>query len=100
MVEGRRHFFPLRAAAASIERSINFTNRQIDPTTGSLLVQALFPNSNQLLRPGQFVKVSESCISGPEIITELKTYGYRGFLIGESFMKTDNPGKALSDFIQ
>ena len=49
--------------------------------------------------PTQFVKVSESCISGPEIITELKTYGYRGFLIGESFMKTDNPGKALSDFI-
>jgi indole-3-glycerol phosphate synthase len=50
--------------------------------------------------PGQFVKVSESCISGPEIIKELKTYGYRGFLIGESFMKTDNPGKALSDFIR
>ena len=49
--------------------------------------------------PSQFVKVSESCISGSEIITELKTYGYRGFLIGESFMKTDNPGKALSDFI-
>ena len=49
--------------------------------------------------PSQFVKVSESCISGPEIITELKTYGYRGFLIGESFMKTDDPGKALSDFI-
>lgn len=49
--------------------------------------------------PSQFVKVSESCISGPEIITELKAYGYRGFLIGESFMKTDNPGKALSDFI-
>jgi indole-3-glycerol phosphate synthase len=50
--------------------------------------------------PNQFVKVSESCISGPEIIKELKTYGYRGFLIGESFMKTDNPGKALSEFIK
>ena len=50
--------------------------------------------------PAQFVKVSESCISGPEIITELKNYGYRGFLIGESFMKTDNPGKALSEFIR
>lgn len=37
--------------------SINFTNRQIDPSTGSLLVQALFPNPKQLLRPGQFVKV-------------------------------------------
>jgi indole-3-glycerol phosphate synthase len=50
--------------------------------------------------PNQFVKVSESCISGPEIIAELKSYGYRGFLIGESFMKTDNPGKALSEFIK
>ena len=37
--------------------SINFTNRQIDPSTGSLLVQALFPNPKQLMRPGQFVKV-------------------------------------------
>jgi membrane fusion protein (multidrug efflux system) len=37
--------------------SINFTNRQIDPSTGSLLVQALFSNPKQLLRPGQFVKV-------------------------------------------
>jgi membrane fusion protein (multidrug efflux system) len=37
--------------------SINFTNRQIDPSTGSLLVQALFSNPQQLLRPGQFVKV-------------------------------------------
>ena len=50
--------------------------------------------------PAQFVKVSESCISGPEIITELKGYGYRGFLIGESFMKTSNPGQALTDFLK
>jgi membrane fusion protein (multidrug efflux system) len=37
--------------------SINITNRQIDPSTGSYLVQAIFPNPNRLLRPGQFVKV-------------------------------------------
>ncbi len=49
--------------------------------------------------PAQFVKVSESCISGPEIISELKGFGYRGFLIGESFMKTSNPGRALTDFL-
>jgi indole-3-glycerol phosphate synthase len=49
--------------------------------------------------PDQFVKVSESCISGPEIIKELKGYGYRGFLIGESFMKTSNPGQALTEFL-
>ena len=50
--------------------------------------------------PAQFVKISESCISSAEIIKELKTYGYRGFLIGESFMKTTNPGAALTDFLK
>jgi membrane fusion protein (multidrug efflux system) len=37
--------------------SINITNRQIDPTTGSFLIQAVFPNPKGLLRPGQFVRV-------------------------------------------
>lgn len=37
--------------------SINITNRQVDPSTGSFLVQAVFPNPKRLLRPGQFVKV-------------------------------------------
>jgi membrane fusion protein (multidrug efflux system) len=37
--------------------SINITNRQIDPATGSFLVQAVFSNPKRLLRPGQFVKV-------------------------------------------
>lgn len=37
--------------------SINITNRQIDPATGSFLVQAVFPNPKGLLRPGQFVRV-------------------------------------------
>lgn len=50
--------------------------------------------------PAQFVKISESCISSAEIIKELKTYGYRGFLIGESFMKTMNPGNALTEFLK
>ena len=50
--------------------------------------------------PDEFVKVSESGISSIEAITELKPYGYKGFLIGENFMKTDNPGKAASNFIK
>jgi membrane fusion protein (multidrug efflux system) len=37
--------------------SITLTNRQIDPATGSLLVQAIFSNSKHLLRPGQYVKL-------------------------------------------
>jgi indole-3-glycerol phosphate synthase len=49
--------------------------------------------------PDSFIKISESCISSAAIISELKDYGYRGFLIGESFMKTNQPGKALSEFL-
>ena len=36
---------------------INFVDRQVDPETGSLLIQASFPNPNYLLRPGQYAKV-------------------------------------------
>ena len=49
--------------------------------------------------PNDFVKVSESGISSIETITELKPYGYQGFLIGENFMKTDNAGQAAKEFI-
>jgi len=50
--------------------------------------------------PNDFVKVSESGISSIEAIKELKPYGYQGFLIGENFMKTDNPAQSAVDFIQ
>lgn len=35
----------------------NFLDRQIDPTTGAILVQVSFPNPDGLLRPGQFGKI-------------------------------------------
>lgn len=49
--------------------------------------------------PNDFVKVSESGISSIEAIHELKPYGYKGFLIGENFMKTENAGEAAKKFI-
>jgi indole-3-glycerol phosphate synthase len=49
--------------------------------------------------PEDFVKVSESGISSVEAIKDLRTYGYKGFLIGETFMKNENPGDAAEDFI-
>lgn len=49
--------------------------------------------------PDDFVKVSESGISSVEAIRELKEFDYQGFLIGENFMKTDNPGKSAEEFI-
>jgi membrane fusion protein (multidrug efflux system) len=36
---------------------LQLTNRQIDPATGSILIQALFKNASGILRPGQYVKV-------------------------------------------
>ena len=50
--------------------------------------------------PSQFVKISESGISSPEDVKKLKKYGFQGFLIGENFMKSDQPGKACANFLR
>lgn len=50
--------------------------------------------------PEEFVKVSESGISSVNAIKDLQEYGYRGFLIGENFMKTNNPGTNARKFIE
>ena len=49
--------------------------------------------------PDTAVKISESGISDPRIIMGLKEYGFQGFLIGENFMKEENPGEACQNFI-
>jgi indole-3-glycerol phosphate synthase len=49
--------------------------------------------------PAEMVKISESCISETATISQLKGVGYQGFLIGENFMKTENPGESLGRFI-
>ncbi|MBQ2150109.1 MAG: indole-3-glycerol-phosphate synthase, partial [Bacteroidales bacterium] len=46
------------------------------------------------------VLVSESGISNPETVKALRQVGFRGFLIGECFMKEEDPGLALKSFIQ
>ena len=51
------------------------------------------------LLPKDAVKVSESGISNPATVKALRQAGFRGFLIGETFMKTADPGQALNDFI-
>lgn len=52
------------------------------------------------LIPEDFIKVSESGISTVAAIKELQPYGYKGFLIGENFMKTDNAGESAKAFIK
>lgn len=50
--------------------------------------------------PSKFIKISESGISEVESILKLKEVGYNGFLIGEKFMKTNNPMESAYDFIK
>ena len=52
------------------------------------------------LLPAGAVKVSESGISRPDVIRELQIAGFQGFLIGETFMREDDPGAALGSFIR
>lgn len=50
--------------------------------------------------PDTKIKVAESGISSVENIQLFKANGFRGFLIGENFMKEENPGKAFAAFVK
>ncbi len=49
--------------------------------------------------PSGYLLVSESGIGNVETVRQLREAGFRGFLIGETFMKDSNPGAALARFI-
>lgn len=49
--------------------------------------------------PSDFVKVSESGITTAQDVLSLQQNGYKGFLIGENFMKSANPREVASAFI-
>jgi indole-3-glycerol phosphate synthase len=50
--------------------------------------------------PSDFVKVSESGLSSALVLKDLKEAGYHGFLMGEAFMKTQNPGQTMGELVQ
>lgn len=50
--------------------------------------------------PDDFVKISESGISNARSVVRLIQAGFQGFLIGENFMKTEDPGFACKNFIE
>ena len=87
------------------EHELDYANIEVDTigvnnrNLGTFVtdVQNSFRLASQL--PQDKVLVSESGISNPDTIRLLREAGYRGFLIGETFMKTDNPGEALKNFI-
>ena len=50
--------------------------------------------------PSDFLKISESGIDSAEAVSELKCYGFQGFLMGEYFMKSENPENELNEFLK
>lgn len=58
-------------------------------------------NSFRLIEqmPREATPISESGMSNPDTVKELRAIGFKGFLIGENFMKTETPGDSLKSFI-
>ena len=50
--------------------------------------------------PSEVVRISESGISSPDTVRKLRVKGFKGFLMGENFMKEDDPAGALKTFIK
>ncbi len=50
--------------------------------------------------PDTMVKITESGISEIDTVRSLRNMGYQGFLMGEHFMKHQDPGGAANNFIQ
>ncbi|TDQ17266.1 membrane fusion protein (multidrug efflux system) [Algoriphagus boseongensis] len=71
------------------EGYVDFINRQIDANTGTILVQATFPNPENLIRPGQFARVRASIrsVENGVIIPQRAVNEFQGrffvFIVGE-----------------
>ena len=75
---------------------VGINNRNLKTFTVSI------ENSLQLYPhlPKEVAKISESGISQPKSIIQLQQAGFDGFLIGETFMKTEQPAQTCANFIQ
>lgn len=63
-------------------------------------VRNSFQLARQVALPEGTIFVSESGISSPDTVKALREVGFRGFLIGENFMKAACPGASLAAFIK
>ena len=78
---------------------LDFANREIDPQTGSLLIQATVENKSRLLRPGQYVKVRfksdeipNAVLVPQEAINQMQSV-YMAFVVNDSSKINPRPVK-------
>lgn len=86
----------LRESVDSGADAIGVNNRnlktfQVDLNTSRRLIDYI---------PETIPAVAESGIEDPAVVRELFDIGYAGFLIGQRFMQTSDPGKACAEFIK
>jgi membrane fusion protein, multidrug efflux system len=69
---------------------INLANRAVDPTTGTLTLEATFPNPEEIVRPGQFAKIrftteirKDAMLIPQRAVTELQGT-YQVYVVGDS----------------
>jgi indole-3-glycerol phosphate synthase len=86
----------LQSSIAPDLTAIGVNNRNLADFTVS--VQTSFDLYEHI--PQEFLKISESAISNTETIKQLKAAGFNGFLIGENFMKEEDPGAAIREFVK
>ncbi|WP_442589495.1 indole-3-glycerol phosphate synthase TrpC [Pedobacter sp. AW31-3R] len=88
------HLEELQRSIHPLVDAIGVNNRNL--ADFSVDIQTSFQLAEEI--PAEFLKISESAISDVETIKQLKKAGFNGFLIGENFMKTSNPGAAMQAF--
>lgn len=69
---------------------INFADREIDPRTGTLTIEALFPNPNRLLRPGLFVKARILLSTYPSAVMVPQRAVFQLQHLSQVFLVTDS----------
>ena len=84
----------LRSICSDLD-AIGVNNRNLADFTVN--IQTSFDLVDEI--PSEFMKISESAISAATTIKDLKQVGFNGFLIGENFMKTNDPGAAMRGFV-
>lgn len=69
----------------------NLKDFTVDPERSIRLLKKL---------PTDMIKIAESGLDSPITVDRLYREGFRGFLMGENFMKSSDPGKSCKEFIQ
>lgn len=83
---------------------ITFLDRNVDPSTGTILLQSIFPNPDGLIRPGQFAKVKsvinvldQALVVPQRCVIELQGF-YNVFTVGKDSVVTQKRVEVLDDF--